>query len=265
MDGNAAGRALEKVGGAIRENSPSILVGVGIALFGTTVFLVAKETPKAQKLMQEKRIEIAGSDPATRPELEKLQVIAAGAKAYIPAMVSSAGAIFCFVYANKLNLDRQTALIGAYTLADKTLATYKEEVKKQLSPKKADELEEAVAQRQLDDNPVEGKEIFVIGNEDQQLCMDSMSGRYFRASISDIREAEYQVNKEMVTGIGDVVFLDMLYEQLGLPSIEAGEIMGWDIQHGDRLEIKLRNGTASNGQPCWVLEYDVRALVMQDW
>jgi hypothetical protein len=255
---------LEKASDAISEKSPSILTGVGIGLFVTTAVLSAMGTPRAHERMQAKRVELADKDPQ-RPEIERAQVIFAGAPAYVPAVITGGLAIFCLVYANKVHIDREAALIGAYTVADKSLSQYKEAIKEKLGDKKSEEIRDEVAKMQLRDNPVEHKEIFVLG-DDQHLCLDSQSGRYFRASVQQIREAEYQVNKEMVTGMERVVFLDTFYEALKLPTdARIGEVMGWDIEHGDRLEIHLREGEASDGTPCWVLDYDVRALVCRDW
>ncbi len=255
---------LEKASDAISEKSPSILTGLGIGLFVTTAVLAAGETPKAQLLMQEKRSQLADAD-VERPEIEKAQVMLAGGKAYIPCFVTGGLAIFCLLYANKIHIDREAALIGAYTIADKSLSQYKTAIKEKLGEKKSEEIHDEVARMQLKDNPVRPNEIIVLG-DDQHLCLDSQSGRYFRASVQQIREAEYQVNKEMVTGMERVVFLDTFYEALKLPTdARIGEVMGWDLEHGDRLEIRLREGEASNGQPCWVLDYDVRALVVCDW
>lgn len=255
---------MTKVGEKVSQNSPSILLGVGIGLGVLALVLVADERPKADRAMQEKRCELADADVPS-PYVEKAQIILAGAKEYAPAIAVEAGSIFCICYAQKLNLDKQAALASAYVIADKTLATYKEEMAKKLGPQKAEDIREAVAQKQLDENPVGSKRDIYVFGEDEHLCMDSVSGRYFKASISKIREAEYQVNKEMVSGIGEVVVLNTLYEALDLESTKAGEVMGWDILHGDRLEIHLHEGTATDGRPCWVLDYDVRALVARDW
>lgn len=258
-------KGFAKVTEKMAENSPGILLGVGIALFGTTVVLVAKETPKAHELMQEKRTEIADED-APKPYVEKARIILAGSRAYVPAMATGALSIFCFVYANKIHMDKEAALIAAYTLSNKTLSQYKKAVQEKLGTRKAEEVKEEVARIQLRDNPVpsDKREIVVLG-EDEHLCMDSWSGRYFKASVQQIREAEYQVNKEMVTGFERVIFLDTFYDALKIPcDAKVGETHGWDIEQGDRLEIHLREGEASDGRPCWVLEYDARALVVPD-
>ncbi len=243
-------------------DKPVILIIGGIACFTASSALAAWCRPKADEAMARKRAELADSDAAIRPEIERAQIIFAGAKEYLPAIGAGALGCVCIITSHKLHIDKEVALFATYTASDKAYKAFREAVKDEVGDKKLENILDSAAEKQIRQKEV--KDIVVLG-DDQHLCLDCQSGQYFRASIKQIREAEYAVNKEMVTGSDSVVFLDTFYEALNLPTnAKIGEILGWDILAGDRLEIKLREAEASNGEPCWLLDYDVRALIMKD-
>ena len=258
---------MNKVAKFISKNSPTILVGAGICgMVGSIIFAV-KGVPKARILMIEKRTEIADSGKVDRPEVEKLKIYASAIPAYIPSIALGSFSIFCFLFANKIQLDRQAALFGAYSFVDKTLTAYKEELAEKMDPKKLMEIEEGVARRRLASASKEGSDEIYIVNDDEQLFMDCVTGQVFKSTVQNVREAEYQVNKELGANIGGVVDQNFFMDCLGLPNTKAGEILGWDILRtsGDHMGIRFVNGNLKNGTPCWVLEYDVEPLKISDW
>ncbi len=251
----------------IGKKSPTILVGVGIASFVGSVIFAVKGAPKARILMIEKRMEIEDSGKVDKPEIEKLKIYASAIPAYVPSIVLGSFGIFCFLFANKIQLDRQTALFGAYSFVDKTLNAYKEELAERFEPKTIKSIEDGVARRKIESMQIEPpKEVYIV-NEDEQLFMDGVTGQVFKSTIQDVREAEYQVNKELGACIGGVVDQNYFMDCLDLPNTKAGEILGWDIlrSSGDHMDIRFVNGNLQNGKPCWILQYDVTALSMSDW
>ena len=257
---------MNKIAKFIGKNSPTILIGTGIAGFVGTVIFAAKGVPKARILMIEKRMELDDSDKVDRPEVEKLKIYAAAIPAYIPSIVLGSFSIFCFLFANKIHLDRQAALFGAYSFVDKTLTAYKEELADKLEPKALKGIEDGVARRRVETMQLEPPKDVYIVNEDEQLFMDGVTGQVFKSTIQEVREAEYQVNKELGTCIGGAVDHNFFMDCLGLQHTKAGEILGWDIlrSSGDHMDIRFINGNLKNGKPCWILQYDVEALVMSD-
>ena len=87
------------------------------------------------------------------------------------------------------------------------------------------------------------------------LCYDTISGRYFRGDIEKIRRAENQLNLRMRDEL--FISLNELYSELGLPHIDAGEKLGWNIDKG-YITLRFTYGPAENDEPCLILGYDVQ-------
>lgn len=105
----------------IKENSALILSGIAATGVVLTGILVAKETPKALKLIE--NAEKKKDNLLTIPE----KVIIA-APAYIPAVISATGTVACIFGATALNQKKQASLTAAYIL----LNNYHKEYQKQL-------------------------------------------------------------------------------------------------------------------------------------
>lgn len=66
---------------------------------------------------------------------------------------------------------------------------------------------------------------FEDANEEQRLFYDSFSKRYFQATISQVLQAEYHINRNMV--LGAFVTLNDFYDFLGISHVEGGDVVGW--------------------------------------
>ena len=102
----------------------------GIAGMITTTVLAVRSTPKALKLIEEKKKE-EGVDKLTPAETVKTAW-----KCYIPAMVLGATSVGCLVGASRVSLRRNAALATAYKLSETALTEYREQVVETIGEKK---------------------------------------------------------------------------------------------------------------------------------
>jgi hypothetical protein len=83
---------------------------------------------------------------------------------------------------------------------------------------------------------------------------DSMSGRYFYSDLETVRRIVNDFNKEILSS--GLMTLNEFYDELGLPHVKIGEIIGWGTDF-EFLDIEYRTMIADNGEPCIVLDYKV--------
>lgn len=249
-------RDLTKV---VSKHSPTILTIVGVVSMVGTVVLAVHETPKARQLMDEKRAKLADQDIDSKI-IEQAKIYSAAIPAYLPSIGTGVFSVACFLGANKIHIDRQTALFGAYTIADRSLETFKEEAKEKLGADGYRELEESVARKKLEKSQ-EYNEVYVL-NDDERLFQDGQTMQVFKSTVSDIREAEYLVNKELGTAIGMEVQLNYFLSLLGCSTTDAGRVLGWDITklHGDHVDVQFVDGNLKDGTPVWILKYEVSPI-----
>lgn len=231
----------------LTKHSPEILIGLGVAgLLGTTVLSV-RETPKVLKLLENKKNEL---------DVEKLSIkdtVKTVWKNYIPCAVLAVTSVACIVGASNISARRNAALAAAYAIGNKAFSDYKEEVINLLGEEKEKEIKERVADKLLKENPVTSKEVIITDNN-EHLCYDEITGRYFKSSQNKIKEAQNVINDRLRDEMW--VSLNDLYYELCLPNVRVGDDLGWNVDDG-YLDIILSSRIAEDGTPCLTLDYSI--------
>jgi len=236
---------LRTLRGSIKKNAPQILTGVGITgMIGSTV-LAVKATPKAMMLLDEKKKELKTD------YLDFQDIVKTAWKPYIPSISLCIGSIVCIISATTISLKRQSALATAYALSETALSTYREKVIETIGEKKEKKIRDEIAQEKI--NKDDKKQI-IITPKGQTLCMDSISGRYFRSDLDTIRKIENELNKEM--NHHNYISLNKFYSTLGLPGIKDGDYIGWNIDQG-LIELSFGACISENDEPCIVIDYNI--------
>ena len=83
--------------------------------------------------------------------------------------------------------------------------------------------------------------------KDTTLCYDAMFGRWFRSDVDTIIRAVNEINRKIVAG-DMYASLNEFYDEVGLPPVEAGEYLGWNIDDGT-IEIDKHPGLTDKGEP----------------
>lgn len=231
----------------VKKNSPEILTGVAVAGIITTTILAVKATPKALKLIEKKKEE-KGVD-----KLNYVDLVKETWKYYIPAAIVGLATVGCVVGANSINSRRNMVLAAAYTLTDKTLKEYKSHVKEAIGEKKERQIVSDIAKEAIEKDPVSKKEIFITSKGDN-LCYDTVSGRYFKSNIEEIKRKINELNKRLIDEM--YISLNDWYYELGLEPISIGDCLGWNIDKGT-IEIDFDSHIAENGEPCLTLGYSI--------
>ena len=233
----------------ISKHSPEILTGVGIAgMIGTTIMAV-RATPKASKLIEEKKQELQ------EEKLHPVEVVKATWKCYIPAAVTGVASVACLIGACSINARRNAAIITAYNLSKTALEEYKEKVVETLGEEKEKTIQEKIAKDKVDNNPAKSHEIIPTENG-EELCYDGVFGRWFKSDRNSIERAINEINRKIATSVGMYASLNEFYEELGLPPTDIGDKLGWKLDDG-KLSIDYDAVLNDEGKPCIVIRYNV--------
>lgn len=233
----------KQLSNTISKNSPTILTGLSVAGLISTVVLAVKATPKALTI-----IDI--QEELTQSYLTKKEVIQRTWKCYIPAAMMGGVTIGCLISANSINLRRNAALASIYSLTEASLKEYHTKVVETIGETKAGTIKDSIMQDRVNNNPVDCNEIIMTG-KGEQLCYDSISGRYFKNDIEQIRRVQNDLNRALLTDMW--CSLNELYYGLGLSPVSIGEEMGWSPDAP--IEIDFGSMLTANGEPCLVLDY----------
>lgn len=235
------GAMMESAKSALVKHSPEILIGLGISGMLTTTVLAVKATPKALKIIEEKKKE---------KKVEKLppvDVVKATWKCYIPAAVTATASTACLIGANSVHLRRNAALATAYKLSETALTEYREQVVQTVGEKKEQTIREAVAKEKIKKQPVKEEDV-VRTKHGSTKCYEPLSGRYFYSSAEAIRRAEIALNKRLLHDICGSVTLNDFYDELEIPRTEVGDSLGWNTDA--MVALDLSSHLDENDIPC---------------
>lgn len=228
--------ALRTAQTVITANSPVLLVGTAIAGVVATGVLAARGGYKARGIIED--YEATEERDTTVQEKFKLTWLC-----YAPAALTGASSIASVAGVHTIHTKRHAALAGLYAVTQTKLDDYKDEVEKVLTPKKSQDLNNAVAQKQVDRDGFVNNEV-IITDGGTELCYDEWSGRFFLGSMNKIESAVIMMNKKLQED-GEQT-LNELYDDLGLKGIAMGTDFGWP--GGTVLEPRFGAVTTSDGR-----------------
>ena len=229
------------------KHSPEILTGIGIAGMISSTVLAVNATPKAIKLIENKKKEL------NVDKLKVIDTIKVAWKPYIPTVAVSLGSIICIIGASATNYKRNAALASAYALSERTLTRYRDRVIETIGEIKEHQIKEKVAQDEVNDNKLSKNQV-IITSKGETLCMDTMSGRYFKSDIETIKQAVNKLNRRLV--YENYISLNEFYGEIGLENVKNGDLLGWNLDSG-MIEPTFSTCLAENDQPCIVLDFMV--------
>lgn len=240
----------------VKKYKPELLISFGISgLIGGGIMNIIATKKSVEKIDAEK-------ERLGRP-LTKKEVFKACWKYYIPYAAATAVSVPCIIVGNSVHNRRNAALMTAYTVAETSLQTFKEEAAKSMSEEKFKELENKVSQRKVDESyPRAGSQI-IISEDGDSLFYDEFSGRYFKSNWLTIQRIVNELNARAISG-GDTITLNDLYSEIGLETVTGADDIGWSVYDGPRglLGISLDSCISPDNRPCGVIKFDMnpRAL-----
>lgn len=232
---------------SVSKHSPEILIGFGVAGMITSTVLAVRSTPKALKLIEEKKKEL------NVDKLTPIETVKTAWKCYIPSATVALVSTGCLIGSSTISLKRNAALATAYKIVETGYKDYKEKVVETLGEKKEEAIREKIAKEKVEKNPVKHNEV-VVTNNGNTLCYDVLSGRYFKTDIDKIKKAVNEVNRRMITEM--YVSLNEFYYELGLEGNKLGDELGWNIDKG-LLKLDYSSILTENDEPCLVIDYEV--------
>lgn len=229
----------------LSKHSPEILTGFGITGMIASTILSISATPKAMKLIDEKKKELKTDNLTT------LETIKTVWKPYLPVVGTTVTSAACIIFASRVNYKRNAALATAYSLSERTLLRYRDKVIETIGENKERSIREQIAQDEVLENKRNGSQI-IIASKGNTLFMDSMSGRYFKSDIDQIKKVVNELNRKLV--YENYISLNEFYGEIGLDNVKNGELVGWNINSG-LIEPSFSTCLTEDDQACVVLDF----------
>lgn len=239
-------RGMRTVKSVITANSPVLLVGATITGVVATGVLAARGGYKARGIVDAAQAE-KGPEPLTKQEKVSLTWLC-----YAPAALAGTGTITSCLGVHFVHTKRFAELAGLYAVTSGKLDDMKDEVEEMLTGKKKQELDDRLAQKSADGNPLVNNEV-IITQSGTELCYDDWTGRWFHSNMNSIADAVNQVNAILIDE-GELD-LNTFYDRLGLTEVPMGTDFGWHHAKTSKLGLIYGNITAPDGRPAIAISF----------
>lgn len=248
-------KQVNKIGFKIKKYSPEIFVAAGIVGVVSSAVLACKATTKVQDILEKTKNDIdIIHDSVNNESLEEeyteedakkdLTIVYAQTgvefiKLYAPAVILGTLSIASIINSHRVLQKRNIALGAAYATVDKGFKEYRnrvaerfgEEVEKEIKYNiKAKKFEETVT----DENGKEKKVKKTVNVVDPNLYSDY--ARFFDDGCKGwekdpeynlmFLKAQQQYANDLLVARGHL-FLNEVYDMLGIPRSKAGQVVGW--------------------------------------
>lgn len=212
-------QGLSAFGRGISRHLPDILAAIGVAGIGATAYLSGKSALKIDAILKE-------TSEETLSKRTSIQIL----KAAAPAIGAGIASAACMIASARISGVRIKALNGAYISLQNNFRDYKLAAAGVAGSKVQEVIRDASKEKNITFDGALGK------NEDGELLYifyDEYSRRQFPSTLTDVMEAEYQLNRLFVKR--GWATLNEFYRYLDIPGWESGDMLGWDICAGSEF------------------------------
>lgn len=234
------------------DNAPAILTGVG--MFGTvaTAYLTGKASFRAAEVLRIDHENLISQNE----QITFKRDVQMTWRLYLPAIGAGCATVGCIYFANRISSKRLAALAAAYTIAEKANSEYKDKVLEMMGKDKEEKVRASVQQDRIDRDPDLDGMIDSEMEDGRVRCKDAWSGRYFRSTMEEIKEAQNNVNYQILNN--QYASLTDFYSQLCLEKTKESDDVGWNSDK--MLEVTFTSAIDSKKRPVLVMDFAVAPI-----
>lgn len=249
------GRTMNRVGFKLKKHSPEILVVAGVVGAVTSAIMACRATTKLSEITEESKesidvIHAAMENPEPngdyseedgKKDLAIVYAQTAGKliKLYAPSVILGTLSITAILTSNNILRKRNVALVAAYTAVDKSFKEYRSRVVDRFGEAMDRELKYNIRRENVEETIVdENGETKTVTKEVDVVDASAISdyARFYddgclgwtkdpEMNLMFLRRQQDAANDRLKDK--GYLFLNDVYEMLGIPRSQAGQTVGW--------------------------------------
>ena len=234
-----------------KRHAPEILTILSVAGIAATAYLGSRAGYRAGiQVVSEfsSRLDNAADDEEVLPLAPK-EIIRDTWKFYIPVAVVGVGTALAVIGSNRVSAKQQVALISAAAISERALTEYQQKIVETTSRPKEQKVRDEILQDQVNEKGGEFDRLAPLKDGDVWV-IESHTKQVFISNAEKIHRAENDANRQAIHD--GYVSLNTFLDYLGLPTSDAGEVVGWTAQKP--LEVRI-GGAARDEKPVLTIDY----------
>lgn len=253
-----ASRLIAKTSFKIKKHSPEILLATGIVAGVAGTVVACKATLKVNEVIKEHKENVEKinegltneeykdlyNENDAKKDLTKAYAITAGKliRLYAPAIVLEAISISCLVGSHRILHKRNVALMTAYTVLENSYKKYRKNVIDKLGKDADDEFRLGIKKEEVETTDGKGKKkketVTTVDDNAPSVYakfFDELSDYYRKDPNYNLLFLKKQQNwaNDRLRAQG-YLFLNDVYESLGIPKTPDGQFVGWIYNPEDK-------------------------------
>lgn len=236
---------ISKLGATIKQHAPELLTIASVAGVVATAYLsgragyIAGGTIVAEMSRRMDEVEDADEIILITPK----EIVQKTWKLYIPATVVAVCTAGAVIGSNRVSNQRNVALIASAALGERAFQEYRDKVVETTSKSKEQKVQDSVIDDQVKEKSEEFDKLIPKMKDGNVLCIESYTGRTFLSTAEKIHKAANDTVREYQTGHSYYATANEFWTRLGLPHVDAGDVVGWSSTIP--LEVQI-GGSAHN-------------------
>lgn len=258
---NNVTKNLYKIGFKFKKHSPEILLVAGIVGTVASAVMACKATTKVSEIVDEskKTIDVI-HETVENPEMAEkyseedskkdlaivyTQTAVKMIKLYAPSVVLGVASIACILGSHNIIRQRNVALAAAYATVDKGFKEYRGRVVERFGKDLDRELKYNIKAKEIEKTVVDENGNETVERETIQVAEPDLHSNYAKffdeyckgwekdpeQNLYFLKQVQNWANQKLKTQ--GYLFLNEVYEALGIPKTSAGQVVGWvyDEEH----------------------------------
>lgn len=248
-------RGIHKFGFKVKEHSPELLVIGGTIGVVVGAVMACKATLKVSEVLTEAKEQVDTiHEVANTPEMAEkytaedrkkdLTIVYAQTgvkmlKLYGPAIIIGGVSLTCILASHKIMRKRNVALAAAYATVERGYKQYRGRVIERFGEELDRELRYGIKAKQIEETVVDEDGSETVVTKTVQTVDPNSYSEYARfyddgcvgwtknaeLNLMFLKQAQNMFNNKLQTR--GYVFLNEVYEYLGIPMTQAGQVVGW--------------------------------------
>ena len=239
---------ISSIGTAIKQNKPRVVSGLSvIGVLGTAALSGIgswKACKKVETIKREKGVE----------HLTFKETLKAVWPFYISPVVVGGSTIAGIIASDKMHAKKEAGLAAACGIAEAAIEDFTKKTEEVVGEKKVQEIRDAIAQDQVEKDPLKVDETPISVGPGGTLCKEAVCGRYFYSDMETLRRIENRLNYRLNFG-EPCLPLNAFYDELHMPHNNVGGLLGWNVTRDGLIEFHFSSQITSDGEPCLVVNF----------
>jgi len=238
----------------VADHAPALLTALGVSGTVATAVLASKASYQASEVIRASEPDHVGAAGTRKQRIkERFPLVW---KLYVPPVTTGVVTVGAIICANRVSAKRVTAAYSLLAMTQQAFSEYQDEITDMLGAKKEQAARDNIIQKKIAGDDIELHNVHIP--ENQQLCCEVYTGRYFSGTMEGLRKSMNELNAQI--NQNKYATLDDWYFLIDVQGTQFSDTHGWTSDRG-LLDLVFTSALTTDGKAVLAFKYNYLAPV----